>query len=268
MIQNAKEEILILFPSLNAVKREITMGIIDLLKQKCIENIRIRILTPVSENIKQILFPMDSFDEDKSKVMENIQTREIRKQENLISTIVIVDGKYVLATELKDDSKKLFEEAIGVSTYSTSKPTVLSYISIFESLWDQTEVSDNLKTANKRLVQSEKLEREFINTAAHELRTPTQAIMGYTEIDKEIFDDILKTTESLENNELKRNIIYLHKHFDALSRNASRSDNLINNLLDVARIESNRPNNLQLHREKVDLVRKLMIRLRRNSDKK
>ena len=84
--------------------------------------------------------------------MENTISREIRKQENLISTIVIVDRKYVLATELKDDSKELFEEAIGVSTYSTSKPTVLSYISIFESLWDQTEMSDNLKTANEKLI--------------------------------------------------------------------------------------------------------------------
>ena len=256
LVQNAREEILILFPSLNAVKREIIMGIIDLLKKRSTENIRIRILSPVNEDIKQILFPMDAAS-DKNKLIENIKTREIRKQENLMSTIVIVDRKYVLATELKDDSKQLFEEAIGVSTYSTSKPTVLSYISIFESLWDQTEMSDNLKTANEKLVQSEKLEREFINTAAHELRTPTQAIMGYTEIDKEIFDDILKTTESLENEQLRGNIIHLYKHFDALSRNASRLDELINNLLDVARIESNRPNSLQLRRERVDLVKEI-----------
>lgn len=257
LVRNAKEEILILFPSLNAVKREVIMGIIDLLKKRSAENIKIRILSPVNEIIKQILFQVDVASDDKDKVTENIKTREIRKQEYLISTIVIVDRKYVLATELKDDSKELFEEAIGVSTYSTSKPTVLSYMSIFESLWDQTEMFDNLKTTNERLVRSEQLEREFINTAAHELRTPTQAIMGYTEMDKEIFDDILKTTGSLENEQLRGHMIHLYKHFDALSRNASRLDELINNLLDVARIESNRPNSLQLHREKVDLVKEI-----------
>ena len=256
LVRNAKEEILILFPSLNAVKREVIMGIIDLLKKRTAENIKIRILSPVNEIIKQILFQVDVAS-DKNKVTENIKTREIRKQEYLISTIVIVDRKHVLATELKDDSKELFEEAIGVSTYSTSKPTVLSYMSIFESLWDQTEMFDNLKTTNEKLVRSEQLEREFINTAAHELRTPTQAIMGYTEMDKEIFDDILKTTGSRENEELRGHIIHLYKHFDALSRNASRLDELINNLLDVARIESNRPNSLQLHREKVDLVKEI-----------
>jgi signal transduction histidine kinase len=261
LVRNAKEEILILFPSLNAVKREVIMGIIDLLKKRTAENIKIRILSPVNEIIKQILFQVDVAS-DKNKVTENIKTREIRKQEYLISTIVIVDRKHVLATELKDDSKELFEEAIGVSTYSTSKPTVLSYMSIFESLWDQTEMFDNLKTTNEKLVRSEQLEREFINTAAHELRTPTQAIMGYTEMDKEIFDDILKTTGSRENEELRGHIIHLYKHFDALSRNASRLDELINNLLDVARIESNRPNSLRLHREKVDLVKEINISIK------
>src|SRR5215210_7423808 len=34
LVQNAKEEIMILFPSLNAIKREVIMGIIDLLKKK------------------------------------------------------------------------------------------------------------------------------------------------------------------------------------------------------------------------------------------
>ncbi|CAN5622290.1 hypothetical protein BH23THE1_BH23THE1_25840 [soil metagenome] len=255
MVRNAKEEILILFPSLNAVKREVIMGIIDLLKKRSTENIRIKILSPVNENVQEILFPKD--DEGKNNVIQNIISREIRKQENLISTIVIVDRKYVLATELKDDSKELFEDAIGVSTYSTSKPTVLSYISIFESLWDQTEMSDNLRTANEKLVQSEQLEREFINTAAHELRTPTQAVMGYAELDKQVFEDLLRNTKVTTDDELKRVIDRLKGHFDVISRNSTRLNELINNLLDVAKIESNRINSLQIHKEKLDLVKEI-----------
>ena len=37
LVQNAKEEIMILFPSLNAVKREVIMGIIDLLKKRVLK---------------------------------------------------------------------------------------------------------------------------------------------------------------------------------------------------------------------------------------
>ena len=253
LVRYAKEEILILFPSLNAVKREVTMGIIDLLKKRITENIRIRILSPVNENIRELLFSKNI--KGKYEFKENILSREIRKQENLISTIVIVDRKYVLATELKDDSQELFEEAIGVSTYSTSKPTVLSYISIFETLWDQTEMFDNLKLANEKLIQSEQLEREFINTAAHELRTPTQAVMGYAELYKEVFDNLLENTKVTSDDELRRIINHLKEHFDAISRNSNRLDELINNLLDVARIESNRINSLQIRKENLDIVK-------------
>src|SRR5829696_6830566 len=76
-----------------------------------------------------------------------------------------VDNKVSLVMELKDDSKKTFQEAIGLSTYSNSKAGVLSYVSMFESLWKQTELYEKLKG-------NEKMQKEFINIAAHELRTP------------------------------------------------------------------------------------------------
>lgn len=255
IIKNAQEEVLILFPSLNAIKREIIMGVIDLLKKKSTENVRVRILSPINERVKEIMFSNTPDNENLMK--QNITSREIRKQDYLISTIVIVDRKHVLATELKDDSKALFEEAIGESTYSTSKPTILSYISIFESLWDQTEMSENLKLANEKLIHREQLEREFINTAAHELRTPTQAIMGYSELGEETIDNLLTIPKLNSDSELQRMVKYLKIHFDALSRNSKRLDDLINNLLDVARIESNRANSLQLHKEKLDLVKEI-----------
>jgi signal transduction histidine kinase len=255
MVKNAQKEILILFPSLNAIKREVIMGIIDLLKKKSNENVRIRILSPINERVKEIIFSESAY--NKNLMKQNIISREIKKQDYLISTIVIVDRKYVLATELKDDSKLLFENAIGVSTYSTSKPTILSYISIFESLWDQTEMFDNIKTANEKLVRSEQLERDFINTAAHELRTPTQAIMGYAELGEETIDNILNIPKLNSDKELQTIVNQLKVNFEALTRNSRRLDELINNLLDVARIESNRDNSLQLHKERLDLVKEI-----------
>jgi hypothetical protein len=60
-----------------------------------------------------------------------------------------VDKKYSLAVELKDDTKQTSNEAIGLATYSNSQSTVLSYASIFESLWRQTELYQKLKEADK-----------------------------------------------------------------------------------------------------------------------
>jgi signal transduction histidine kinase len=127
--------------------------------------------------------------------------------------------------ELKDDSNTIFEEAIGLSTYSNSKPGVLSYVAIFENLWLVTElyehirnVNEELQKANEHLKINDKMQKEFINIAAHELRTPTQAILS--------FADLLSLYP--DNKELGIMI----------QRNAKRLQRLIKDILDVTKIES------------------------------
>lgn len=256
LIKNAKEEILIVFSSSNAVKRQATMGIIDLLKQKGAENIQIKILSPTSKNKKELL--LLSYFYDKNGINKNIIVKEITNQNNLKSSIVLIDQKYVLAIELKDDSKELFEAAIGLTTYSTSKPTLLSYTSVFEGLWNQTTISDSLSMANEKLIESEQIEREFINTAAHELRTPTQAITGYLEMDDEVYDDLFVNGENMNTKDLEAVLFTLHNHHKIISKNTLRLENLINNLLDVARIESRDTNNpISLDTERFDVVKEI-----------
>ena len=118
----------------------------------------------------------------------------------------------------------------------------------------------DLKLSNEKLIQSENMEREFVNTAAHELRTPTQAVSGYSELDDELFDDIFKNTNIKADPELERQIKQLHQHHERISKNASRLDNLVNNLLDVARLESSSDSRsllITLHKEKIDLVKEI-----------
>ena len=68
------------------------------------------------------------------------------------ATILTVDGKDSLVMELKDDTKDTFDEAIGFCTHSTSKASVLSYIAIFENLWKQSELYQELKESNENLM--------------------------------------------------------------------------------------------------------------------
>jgi signal transduction histidine kinase len=242
LVNNAKEEILIMFPSFGALTRQ---GLfIELLNRQRNEHIGISIMSPLNRNIQNFLSLSDK--QENNNQYRNIVVREIAKSQRIKSTILVVDKKFLLTVELNDDSKQTFREASGLSTYSTSKPTVLSYISIFDSLWDQAELYHNLRTANEKLVESEQIEREFINTAAHELRTPTQAITGYTEMDDELFNHLLKYSNELQQQELERIHKKLFEHHESISRNAIRLGNLINNLLDVARIDSNQKNMIML----------------------
>jgi hypothetical protein len=121
----------------------------------------------------------------KQSFSDNIQI-EIRYIESVMlttqATILVTDRKKSMVMEIKDDSKMNFEEAIGLSTYSNSKAGVLSYVSIFENLWKQIELYENVKKSHEQLMVHNKAQQEFINIAAHELRTTKQPILGLTEI--------------------------------------------------------------------------------------
>jgi signal transduction histidine kinase len=127
---------------------------------------------------------------------------------------------------------------------------VLSYCSIFEMISNQSILAQQLKHEGE-------IKDDFINTAAHELRTPTQAITGYSEMNDELFDIILQNRQKMTDEEFSRIIVKLREHHEKISRNAARLNILTNNLLDVARFESNNSGDIILQKEKVDLVKEI-----------
>src|SRR5215216_5665520 len=169
LIMSAEKEIKVVFPTTNALIRQDKAGILFLLQEAAaVKKCQVKVLMPNDELIRNFI-PTNNNNSN------NISTRFIDHEEGGKATILIVDNKVSFVMELKDDSKETFHEAIGLSTYSNSKAGVLSYVSMFESLWKQTELYEKLKS-------HEKMQKEFINIAAHELRTPTQAILGYAEL--------------------------------------------------------------------------------------
>jgi signal transduction histidine kinase len=108
-----------------------------------------------------------------------------------------------------------------------------------------SESNKQLSIANELLRSHDKIQKEFINIAAHELRTPTQAIVGYTELLQSSVDWInLKDT-------LRGDLV---EYIKSINRNAGRLQNLTDNILDVTRIESG---TLKLRKEKIDLNEKI-----------
>jgi signal transduction histidine kinase len=91
----------------------------------------------------------------------------------------------------------------------------------------KASVSDLIISAQKHLIQ----QSEFINVAAHELRTPIMPILAYAEI--------LESSMNGKSVEL-----------EAIKRNALRLQRLAENILNVARIDSK---TLNLRREVFDL---------------
>lgn len=96
--------------------------------------------------------------------------------------------------------------------------------------------NERLALAIDRLKNQEKMQKEFINVAAHELRTPIQPILGLSEI--------LRSRLSKGQEWQGRDLL------DIIIRNAKRLQRLAEDILDVTRIESQ---SLKLKKELFDL---------------
>jgi two-component system sensor histidine kinase VicK len=181
LLKMATKEIQIIYSTIKAYKMQKSVGVIDYLAKLAAKNddIKIKLLTPKDWSIEESLQSL--------KDINNIDINYIEPKSGIKIKTLVVDKKHSLVMELKDKNYSTAEKEeekdstiiptiskteaaaaeIGISTYSNSKPTVLSYLSIFETLWRQTELFEQLK-------QADILKTEFINIAAHELRTPTQ----------------------------------------------------------------------------------------------
>ena len=222
MVKSARKEINVLFSSSNALKRQIAMGALPLLRNASEkQKVKIRMLLPSSDRSDQLI------EETKSNV-PNIDIRTISSSLETKISILIVDNKQCLILELKDDKQNTSHDAVGLATYSISPTIISSYLAIFESFWRQAELFEKMK-------EVEILEKDFINFAAHELRNPVQPIIGFSEL----------LYSKIENQEHRRLL-------DEVILNARRLERLARVMLDVTRIENN---SLILTKETVDTAK-------------
>ena len=246
LISSAKSEISLIIATPNALRRNLNSGIINMLRDAAEEkNVQVNLVIPAYED--QIYAATDTFERiGLMPTIQNFQVKTIlpmtRQIHKIKSTFLVIDGRTSFIIDIKDDTKQELIEAAGFASYYNSKSRTESYRYIFEAIWRQAELYESLAHANKGLKEAyEKLklhdamEKEFINIAAHELRTPSQAIIGYAEMLKE-FPDRRKNYE------------------DAILRNAERLYELVTKMLDVARIESQ---TLKLEKTNINLNEKI-----------
>jgi two-component system, OmpR family, sensor histidine kinase VicK len=236
LVRSCKEEILTIFSTSNAFFRQQRAGGIALLNDVATHGeVNIRILVPYDRRISEFISSLNANNNsiEKKSRTKKINVRYLEPVLNTKMSILIVDRKSSLAVELKDDTKDNIQQAIGLSSYSNSKSTVLSYVSIFETLWKQTEMYQQLKVHDK-------MQKEFVDIAAHELRTPIQPILGLSEV--------VRSKLKVEDKELIQLL-------DVIKRNAQRLQRLTEDILDVSRIESQ---TLKMHKEKVSIGDRLL----------
>lgn len=268
LIKRAKEEVLMILPSSSSFYYHQNEGLLQQLKGKANkENVNVRILSNADSDTKlegqskydrsnkvryHLHYKEKGVADKKEKKNFVIQSMELDQQLDYQQTrlmTIIIDKSISLVFELREDIVEDFWKGVGLAIYSNSKSTVLSYVSTFETIWFQTQLLTQLKDSNKKLELSykqiasankqlkvyDRMQREFINIAAHELRTPIQPIVGLSEV--------LYTS--------KKHFVGRERLFlEMIIKNADKLLTLTDNILDVTRIENN---SLRLRKERFDL---------------
>ena len=108
------------------------------------------------------------------------------------------------------------------------------------------ERTSELRTANEELRIHDKVQKEFINIAAHELRTPIVPILNLSELlySKVLLYSNVKGEQQEQEQEEQREML------EVILRNANRLLQLTEDILDVTRIESH---TLKLRKERFNL---------------
>ena len=152
LIRSAKKEILVILSSVNTFMRQSRAGSGQLIVEVAnSRNVSVIVLTPMDEVVKKIAKELEK---------QSAKIRSIEPSSRSPITVLIVDRKSSLVLELKDDSRLLPAEAAGNITYSTSQATVLSYVSMFESIMRLTKLyEDSQLKLNDKIDELEAMKR-------------------------------------------------------------------------------------------------------------
>lgn len=214
LANSVDDEALLLLPQSKSMVRLYKSGILDQLLR--MPKRRIRIICPVnSENTELVAFLHSSYP----------ATHILNGTEGSVGLLIVDNSKFFIS-EVKEDMVKEFSKTLGFGVFSNSAAVIQSLRLFFELLWKSDEL-------NAKLKDHERLQAEFINIASHEIKTPIQSILTYSE---------------LLQCEPEKNQSYV----DAIQRNSLRLKLLSNNLLDLTRIQSN---TLVITKERFDISR-------------
>lgn len=207
LITNSSNEILGIIPSFEAFQRQVDTGMFDHM-MKVVEDKKISVRILVTDKIKspganglihiesgehRLSIRSKDLDDntDSSRqadefVIDGVETITIRSvyRGNIRPQMgmVIVDKCRSLVIEPKESQSDSAIDHIGMASYSNSSQISKSYATMFETLWNYSKTFSLIEKSFESLKLHDKMQREFIDIVAHELRTPLQSILGLTEI--------------------------------------------------------------------------------------
>ncbi|HZY95013.1 MAG TPA: HAMP domain-containing sensor histidine kinase [Candidatus Bathyarchaeia archaeon] len=182
MVEQAKNEILLILPTVNAFHREERIGVIEALQTSALAGkVKISMITPDSI-VQETLQALNKAIEAKGG--RNLVSHRLIPEAPTPNTvtIVVVDGNASLVIEQKDDSQADFGTAIGIATYSTRNSTVLANVQFFKRMWEDIELREREEVVLERERRSRKAAELLQDILAHDIRNYNQIVLTSAEM--------------------------------------------------------------------------------------
>jgi signal transduction histidine kinase len=166
-----------------------------------------------------------------------------------IMTVILSTPTAAIYSEIENALFVQKLQTIIILTAATSAISALIFFMLRRNAALERKVEERtseLRTANEELRIHDKVQKEFINIAAHELRTPIVPILNLSELlySKVLLYSNVKGQQQEQGQEEQREML------EVILRNANRLLQLTEDILDVTRIESH---TLKLRKERFNL---------------
>ncbi len=125
----------------------------------------------------------------------------------------------------KKKNNQLYTEEMIVSPIRNEKNAIISFVAVKKDVTERIKGEEEVKRARFKAEESDRIKSNFLSMMSHEVRTPLNVILGFL--------DIIKNAVNKESFPEKDHF------FDMINRNSKRLMTLINDIIDVSRIESN-----------------------------
>lgn len=190
----------------------------------------------------------------KYKISEDTKIADAKlinfSEQLLTGTVGSASAKILIGSVVKEEEVSLIEV---LKVLDESKEALAESRLLKEKSKELSDLANQLKLANQELVEKDLQKDEFLDTVAHELKTPLTGIRASTEL---LLDDAEMPIEMKE------------RFLNNMLQDTERLSRLINNILDFEKLETNRQ---ELNFEKNDIsntIAKTVKVLQTNADKK
>jgi PAS domain S-box-containing protein len=115
---------------------------------------------------------------------------------------------------------------------------IIGIIGIARNITERKMMEENLRKLNAELQEQDKIKSAFLSTVSHELRTPLALILGFACIVHKHFKNNISPNVNLVSNKVKDSLSKMHDRLDLIISESKRLSNLLDDLLDIEKIEA------------------------------